>query len=170
MDSAITGNPQHIMVVAIPWKPYPESDNGHKYLQKEKRMHHAKDKGDLGVMKVACSLMEQGFMVLFPQTEHAPFDLVAYKDGIFNRIQVKYRAAKGDKIMINLASSWADQHGNHRSFYGDDVDVFAIYCPTNDMCYYVGSRDENSITLRLSPTRNNQKKGVLMASDFVRVP
>ena len=32
--------------------------------------------------------------MLLPLTEHAPFDLVAYKDGRFYRVQVKYRAAK----------------------------------------------------------------------------
>lgn len=54
--------------------------------------HHTKDKGDLGVAKVFADLVSKGFMVLFPATEHAPFDLVAY-DGGFLRVQVKYRSA-----------------------------------------------------------------------------
>ncbi|MET0901103.1 MAG: group I intron-associated PD-(D/E)XK endonuclease [Mycobacterium sp.] len=35
--------------------------------------HHTKDKGDLGVAKVHADLVSQGFTVLFPATEHAPF-------------------------------------------------------------------------------------------------
>ena len=47
--------------------------------------HHTKDKGDLGVLKAQVDLFEQGFAIFTPQTEHCPFDLVAYKDGEFRR-------------------------------------------------------------------------------------
>ena len=40
--------------------------------------HHTKDKGDLGVLKAQVDLFEQGFAIFTPQTEHCPFDLVAY--------------------------------------------------------------------------------------------
>ncbi|HZF39634.1 MAG TPA: group I intron-associated PD-(D/E)XK endonuclease [Blastocatellia bacterium] len=43
--------------------------------------HHTKNKGDLGVAKAHCDLIEKGYIVLIPSTEHAPFDLVAY-DGM----------------------------------------------------------------------------------------
>ena len=56
--------------------------------------HHTKDKGDLGVAKVHADLVSKGFTVLFPATEHAAFDLVAYADGEFYRLQVKYRSAR----------------------------------------------------------------------------
>lgn len=45
--------------------------------------HHTKDKGDLGVAKAYADLVAKGFDVLFPTTEHAPFDLVAYAEGTF---------------------------------------------------------------------------------------
>ena len=45
--------------------------------------HHTKNKGDLGVLKAQLNLFEQGFTICLPQTEHAPFDLVAYKQGEF---------------------------------------------------------------------------------------
>jgi hypothetical protein len=46
--------------------------------------HHTKVKGDLGVLKAQVSLYEQGYLILQPVTEHAPFDLVAYKDGVLS--------------------------------------------------------------------------------------
>ena len=49
-------------------------------------IHHTKSKGDLGVAKAYCDLVEKGFIVLFPTTEHAPFDLVAYDGSRFVRI------------------------------------------------------------------------------------
>jgi len=57
--------------------------------------HHTKDKGDLGVLKAQIDLFEQGFTIFVPLTEHCPFDLVAYKDGEFRRVQVKYRLWTG---------------------------------------------------------------------------
>lgn len=48
--------------------------------------HFTKDKGDLGVAKVHADLAEKGFTVLFPVTERAPFDLVAYAHGEFHRL------------------------------------------------------------------------------------
>jgi len=56
------------------------------------RPHHTKDKGDLGVAHAIADLADQGFVVLTALCEHAPFDLVAYRDGTFVRVQVKYRA------------------------------------------------------------------------------
>ena len=55
-------------------------------------MHHTKEKGDLGVLKAQLDLFEKGFLILNPVTEHAPFDIVAYKDREFKRIQVKYKS------------------------------------------------------------------------------
>jgi len=57
------------------------------------RIHHTKNKGDLGVLKAQADLAEQGYMVLLPLTEHHAFDLAIYKDGVFKRVQVKYRSA-----------------------------------------------------------------------------
>jgi hypothetical protein len=36
-------------------------------------------------------LHEQGYQILAPVTEHAPFDLVVYKNGKFKRVQVKFK-------------------------------------------------------------------------------
>jgi hypothetical protein len=49
--------------------------------------HHTKDKGDLGTAMAYADLVSQGCMVLFPATEHAPFDLVAYHSGRFHRVR-----------------------------------------------------------------------------------
>ena len=43
---------------------------------------HTKNKGDLGVLKAKVDLYQQGFLILVPETEHCPFDLVIYRDGI----------------------------------------------------------------------------------------
>lgn len=136
-------------------------------------MHHTKDKGDLAVFKAQVSLCEQGYVVCTPQTEHAPFDLVAYKGGEFLRVQVKYRAAVNGRVALMLASSWADRSGSHHKPYDKaDIDVWCVFCPDTDRCYYVRSSDVDgvSLTLLLNPPRNNQQQGIRMAVDFERVP
>ena len=79
------------------------------------RKHHTKSKGDLGVLKAQVTLFEQGYLSLLPQTEHSEFDLVAYKEGIFKRVQVKYRSVdkKFGTISLHFSSVWSDKNGNH---------------------------------------------------------
>ncbi|GEB12611.1 hypothetical protein GUY44_15305 [Pimelobacter simplex] len=137
------------------------------------RAHHTKSKGDLGVAKAYADLVAQGHVVLFPSTEHAPFDLVAYKHGRFLRIQVKYRAASASgAVEVEFKSVWSDRHGHHvRQLDKSEVDVFCVYCPDTDECYYFRPREHGrSLTLRVRPTRNNQRTGVWPAADFREVP
>ena len=135
--------------------------------------HHTKDKGDLGVAKVFADLVEKGFGLLFPATEHAPFDLVAYDEaGRFIRVQVKYRAARAGVIQLAFNSTWSDRHGVHkRPMDKASVDVVAIYCPDVDQCFYVDpSRVGGGVTLRLEPAANCQMVGVRYADQFRQMP
>ena len=130
--------------------------------------HHTKDKGDLGVAKAHADIVGQGFAVLFPATEHAPFDLVAYGDGAFHRLQVKYRTARMGAITVHFRSVWNDRQGTHiKPTDKEAIDVVCIYCPETDECYYIKpSAYRSSVTLRIAPSRNGQKNGVLAAAAF----
>lgn len=135
--------------------------------------HHTKDKGDLGTAKAHADLVGQGFMVLFPATEHAEFDLVAYRYGRFFRVQVKYRsAARLGAVSVQFRSVWADRNGTHmKPADKSEVDVTCIYCPETDQCYYVRPLDHGkSVSLRVTPSKNRQERGVLHASTFRRFP
>jgi hypothetical protein len=134
--------------------------------------HHTKDKGDLGVAKAHADLLQQGCLVLLPLTEHAPFDLVAYRDGTFARIQVKYRAMSLGAVSVGFRSSWADSHGTHDKLMDkSEVDVVCLYCPETDECYYVQpSAFGRSVTLRIEASRNGQRQRVLQAAAFRSMP
>jgi len=134
--------------------------------------HHTKNKGDLGVAKAYCDLVQKGYMVLAPLTEHAPFDLVAYDGNKFMRIQVKYRSAVRGSLQVNLINWWADKNGSHgKRVDKRQVDVFCIYCPETDKCYYFKAEDVNvSLTLRMQAPRNNQSKNIRFADDYTGVP
>jgi hypothetical protein len=131
--------------------------------------HHTKDKGDLGVFKAQADLAAQGFMILQPLTEHAPFDLVIYRERTFLRVQVRYRAcARSGCLNVRLRSVWNDRSGSHRVLMDkDEVDIVCIYCPDTDACYYFAPNDINqSITLRVRPAANGQRKAVRMAEEY----
>lgn len=137
------------------------------------RIHHTKNKGDLGLMKAMCSLAEQGYYVLLPQSEHSEFDVVGYKNGKFTKVQVKYRAAKNGAILIDKQSCWNDRSGHHKVSY-TDIDVFCVYCPETDECYFVPKSElETNVTafkLRITQSKNNQVKKVRYACDYVKMP
>ena len=135
--------------------------------------HHTKDKGDLGVLKAQIDLFEQGFTVLLPLTEHSPFDLVAYRDGEFRRVQVKFRALdRHGKVDVKFSTCWTDRHGTHTSSIDkSEVDIYCIYCPDTDECYYLRPVDFGSnASLRVEMPKNGQAKGIHFAADFRRAP
>ena len=134
--------------------------------------HHTKDKGDLGIAKAHADLVSQGFTVLFPATEHAPFDLVAYAAGVFHRLQVKYRSARRGAVTVMFRSAWADRNGTHMTRMDKGaIDTVCIYCPETDECYYVRPDAHGaSVTLRITPSRNGQQAGVLDAAAFRELP
>jgi hypothetical protein len=137
------------------------------------RPHHTKDKGDLGVVHAIADLTEQGFTVLTPLSEHAPFDIVGYRNGAFVRVQVKYRAlSTRGTIEVLFRSSWSDANGSYvRPLDKDDVDLVCIYCPDTRACYYVDPKQfGQSVALRVTPTRNRQERNILLADEFRTVP
>ena len=136
------------------------------------RVHHTKNKGDLGVIAAELDLFEKGFILMRPLTEHAPFDLVGYRDERFFRISVKYRAAVDGQISVLMSSTWADRHGVHIVPVDKNaIDLVCVYCPDTRCCYYFDPKQiEGSIRLRIAPPRNNQKKRVHMAENYREIP
>jgi len=135
--------------------------------------HHTKDKGDLGVLKAQVSLYEQGYSILLPLTEHAPFDLVAYKDNGFKRVQVKYKALdKNGSLTIKFRSCWTDKNGTHMKAVDKGViDLYCLYCPDTDECYFLDPKEfDKSVSLRVEAPKNNQRQHIKFASDYRRVP
>lgn len=135
--------------------------------------HHTKNKGDLGVLKAQADLCEKGYMILTPLTEHASFDLVAYKDNVFKRVQVKYRALNSKGVLeVRFSSSYSTANGVMTNIVDKrEIDIYCVYCPQTDACYYFDpSLFNKSIALRVETPKNNQKQNVLFACDYREVP
>ncbi len=135
--------------------------------------HHTKNKGDLGVLKAKLDLFEQGYLILNPETEHAPFDLVIYRNGIFKRVQVKFRKLNSrNALEISFRSSHSYSKGVvNKAVDKSEIDIYAIYCPDTDQCYYFDPGEFNkTVVLRVNPPRNLQSSGIHTAEDYRKVP
>ena len=134
--------------------------------------HHTKTKGDIAIPHAMADLAEKGWDVFIPISEHLPFDIAAYKDGKFVRVQVKYRSARAGLVEVRFRSNWTDRHGTHTNKANKaDIDVYCVWCPETRECYYI---DPNlfgeSVTLRIARPKNNQTKNVKMAHDYKEMP
>jgi PD-(D/E)XK endonuclease len=107
--------------------------------------HHTKGKADLAVAKTIADLTVKGYVIFTPLIcEHLPFDLVAWKENKFLKIQVKYSGTG----KIFAYTTWNDKHGNHhRQYQKDDFDYYAIYLPEKDRVIYP-SFDYRGIIIR----------------------
>lgn len=135
--------------------------------------HHTKSKGDLGVLKAKLDLHQQGYLILNPETEHAPFDLVIYKDGVYKSVQVKFRSlSRNGTLQIPFRSCYSYSKGVvSKAIDKSAVDIFAVYCPETDSCYYFDPKQYGeTVTLRVNASLNNQSLGVHLADDFRKVP
>jgi len=136
--------------------------------------HHTKDKGDLGVGMVISDLMCHGIGVFIPLSEHQPMDLIAVDErGKIARVQVKYRRMRANgSIQIDFRNTYSDSHGSHKKLADrTQFDCYAIYCPEAKKIYYLRNDDipeENHLctTIRVIHPANNQRKKVMMASDY----
>ena len=73
--------------------------------------HHTKLKGDVGVTFIVHDLTKKGYHVCLPITEHAPYDLIATRNDVVKRIQVKFREATKGCLVTNLFNAWGNTKG-----------------------------------------------------------
>lgn len=135
--------------------------------------HHTKTKGDLGILKAKLDLFEQGFLILNPETEHAPFDLVIYQSGHYKSVQVKYRSLnRRGALEVVFRNTYCNSQGIVKKEVDKaNIDVYALYCPETDKVYYFDPKNHNkSITLRVDMPRNRQNLNINFAENFRRVP
>ena len=122
--------------------------------------------GNAGEAKVLAALVERGFDVLVPFGEGQPFDLVVHLGGTeFLRVQCKTAWPRQGCILFNSRST---DHGRGAQSYIGLADIFGVYFPPSQSVYLVPieavARFEGR--LRLTPTRNNQRRRIRRAADF----
>lgn len=125
-------------------------------------------KGNIGLAKVLCKLVELGHSCFLPLTDTTCVDLIVMNDKAeLKRIQIKYRKLnKKGAIDVPLETV---VNGKKIPIDRTKIDYYIVYCPDNEKMYYVELKSipkVKSFTLRLKETNNKQKSNIRYASDY----
>lgn len=104
--------------------------------------------------------------VLIPFGSGQPYDLGAVlPNGRFLRVQVKTGWLSRGCILFN---AYGTDHGNGPRSYRGLAEIFAVFFPPDRSVYLlpVGTMGPGEGRLRLSPTKNNQRRGIRLAADY----
>jgi hypothetical protein len=127
-------------------------------------------KGSIAEAAIVAAAVKLGVGVYRPVNEGLPCDLIFDIAGRLLRVQCKWVVRRGDVVVITCRTCRRTRNGYlRRTYTTDDVDAIAAYCPEIDACYLVPIDHfpgRPLISLRLQPTRNNQRTGVNWASDY----
>lgn len=129
------------------------------------------EKGELAKAATIFRLTQQGWCVSLPISEHAPYDLIAERDGVCRRVQVKHAANHTDYIHASLKSVMVNcSKTTVRTRERGDWDAVALFDPvTTNVFFVLDSQVDNTTGIRLRLTPSRQVKGVRYASDHVEL-
>ena len=104
-------------------------------------------KGNVGVLKIAETLVERGFGISFVFNTESPIDLIALDGPNTYRIQVKYAKAKDGHISFSCTKGV----GRKQNYLENEFDFYGVYCPDTNKCYFlknIGDRNRISLTIK----------------------
>ena len=127
-------------------------------------------RGSLAELAVLHHAARFGLGVLWPLTSGLRYDLVLDIAGRLYRVQCKTANRRGDVVVINCRSCRRTAEGfDRRSYSSDEVDLLAGYCVELDKSYLLepcNFSGQTMVQLRLTGTRNNQRRRIHWASEF----
>jgi hypothetical protein len=133
-------------------------------------MEHPKDKGDRSTLAIMTALRELGYAMYVPFGENTRVDLVIEKDGRLLRVQCKTGRLRSGAVRFSACSISAHHRrpATIRDYLGQ-IDLFAVYCPETSGVYLIPIDEaplRTSGSLRVDPSRNNQRKKIRFAADY----
>ena len=127
-------------------------------------------KGSIAEAEVICAAMKLGIGVYRPVTDGERYDLIFDLRPRLVRVQCKWAPLHGEVIVLRCYTARRNCEGLVRRGYRvGELDAYAAYCADLDRCYFIPFEAVDGrleVTLRLSPTRNNQRLGINWARDF----
>lgn len=126
-------------------------------------------KGAIAETAIVHEAIKLGIGVLKPVNDGLRYDLVFDCDGRLIRVQVKWVKCYGDVIVLRCYSNRRTRGGLVRRVYSaDEIDAYAAYCPELERCHFLPIAEfrQQRVQLRLAPTGNNQRRGVIWASEY----
>lgn len=129
-----------------------------------------KQKGNLTELQCLTSFIEQGLNVSIPYGDNARYDFIIDIDNQLFRVQVKTSSLKKaddeGAIHFSCKSSYTTNTGvSNVRYTKDEIDFFATFW--KGICYLIPVQECSlEKTLRLTPPKNGQIKGITFASEY----
>jgi hypothetical protein len=130
-------------------------------------------KGDFAEQAVIKDLLKRKYKVAKPIGTDWRFDLILYRNNMFERIQVKWCESDEDKLSISCRST---SYSSIIHYTDRDIDWIAAYDERSDKCFYLpatvlGPQGRAAVQLRFkSPSHNNgHSSNLLYAKDFENI-
>ena len=124
---------------------------------------------------IAADLVRRGYKIAIPYGEDWDFDLIVCRDEKLERVQCKYTRSDGAVIGVCCRSrSLTSGKIKATKYYtAATIDWLAVYDAATECCYYVPAAElgagRHEISLRLVPTRNNQRRGIHLAEHYLEI-
>jgi hypothetical protein len=128
-------------------------------------------KGAIAETAITLDALSHGIQVLRPVVEGCRYDLVFELRSQLMRVQCKWARLLGDAVEVRSRTSRRGPAGSYvrRTYSSAEVDAIAAYCGENRTCYLVPMAlfgDQATVSLRLQPARNNQRRLVHWADEY----
>lgn len=129
---------------------------------------HSKQLGAIGVLRVAAKLMSEGYSVFAELGDLSRVDLIVLVEHQPVKIQVKTRTLKDGRITVDSRKSGP---GYLYRYTLQDVDVFAIYVPQEQLILFVNVAQilnaKSTFAIRVGKSKNNQTRFVHGYQDYL---
>ena len=127
-------------------------------------------KGNIAEAAVALAATRLGIDVYRPIGEGGRYDMILHVEEGLLRVQCKWAPREGEVIVVRCYSCRRSRTGLlKRTYTSAEIDAIAAFCAELGTCYFlpIDLFDGRShISLRLGPTRNNQRRGVNWAESY----
>ena len=114
--------------------------------------------------------LKQGWTVSVPIGDNARYDFIVDFDGKLIRFQSKTSNITRVENCLNFACAsikYNSQGSNRTKYTKDEIDYFITLHPNTRQVYIVPVEEcANECNLRFIPPKNNQTKGIKMATDY----
>jgi hypothetical protein len=131
---------------------------------------HSKLKGNIASTTTVLELQKRGFNVFSEIGDYSRIDLIAEKNSILRKIQVKYANSSREDGVAILRLEKSGPNGYRYTYDENDIDWFAVYSPITEKVYWVRSKiackNNSMFKIRFLPPQNNQTSGVNLAENF----
>lgn len=128
-------------------------------------------KGQLALAKAEIRALELGFIPSKPMFD-TRYNLILDGKNELKRIQVKYANGKptntNGSVVVKL--SYQNRKNDVYTYQKEEVDGLIVYIPKIDKLCFLPPKlfiNKRNICIRIKKTRNNQKKGIIFADDYI---